>query len=271
METATAKASISARDIQPDLFSGPPVKIEIFEGPLDLLLYLVKRSEIDIYEVRLAQITDEYLSYLRTMTVLNIELAGEFLVLAAALLLIKSRMLLPLHEAQTDEEEEEIDAEQELAQRLLEYRTFKEAAELLDESRRWRERIYLRALGPEAGLEGGYVLLEEVSVFDLVAAFRELLARAEEKPVTEVKRRRYTVADRIRYILQALAAAPEEGLTFLELLPDEITKPLVIVTFLAILELIRRRRILVRQESPRAPIRALLRRAERKPPAATTD
>ena len=254
-------------DLQPDLFTGHRVKIEIFEGPLDLLLYLVKRSEVDIYEVPLAQITDDYLGYLHTLQELNIELIGEFLVVAATLLLIKSRMLLPLEQARVDEDEEaeEVDPHQELAQRLLEYRTFKEAAELLAESRQLRERIYLRALDPESDVGTGYVLLEDVSVFDLVTAFRDLLARAEAEPVREVPRRRYSVADQIRAILRAVAQGPPEGVTFLEVLAEPLTKALIICTFLAVLELMRRRRIRVIQERPSAPIRIV---ARQEPPAA---
>ncbi len=263
MRSAAAMGSAQLEDLQPDLFTGHQVKIEIFEGPLDLLLYLVKRSEVDIYEVPLAEITDDYLSYLHALEELNIELVGEFLVVAAALLLIKSRMLLPVEQARVDDEEEaeELDPHQELAQRLLEYRTFRDAAELLAESRQLRERIYLRALAPGSEVGTGYVLLEDVSVFDLVTAFRELLARAEAEPVQELPRRRYTVADQIRAIQRAVASGPPEGVTFLEVLTPPLTKALVIVTFLAVLELMRRQRIRVIQEHSEAPIRMVVREA----------
>ncbi|MFQ5810893.1 MAG: segregation and condensation protein A, partial [Armatimonadota bacterium] len=145
---------------QLDLFTGHRVHIAIFEGPLDLLLYLVRKHEVDIYEVPLAGITEEYVSYLSTLQELNVELAGEFLVVAATLLLIKSRMLLPLERAAEDEDEDELDPEQELAQRLLEYRAYKEASELLEESRQLRERIYLRPGEDDDDIGAGWVLLE---------------------------------------------------------------------------------------------------------------
>jgi segregation and condensation protein A len=231
---------------QLDLFTGHRVRIAIFEGPLDLLLYLVQKHEVDIYEVPLAKITEEYLAYLGTLQQLSVELAGEFLVVAAALLLIKSRMLLPLEQAEADEEEE-LDPEQELAQRLLEYRAYKEASDLLEESRRLRERIYLRPGEDDDDVGAGWVLLDDVSVFDLVGAFRELLEKATEPEPRTVTREQVTVGFQIRHILAALSAASESGLTFAEVITPPITKLVVIVTFLAVLELIRRRRIHVRQ------------------------
>jgi segregation and condensation protein A len=236
---------------QLDLFTGHRVTIAIFEGPLDLLLYLVRKHEVDIYEVPLAGITEEYLAYLSALQQLSVELAGEFLVVASTLLLIKSRMLLPLQDTAEDEEEEELDPEQELAHRLLEYRAYKEASELLEESRRLRERIYLRPGEDEADMGTGWVLLEEVSVFDLVGAFRDLLEQATEPESRTVVREEMTVGSQIGHILRVLSSASENGLTFAETLVGPITKIAVIVTFLAVLELIRRRRIRVRQDPDR--------------------
>jgi len=201
---------------QLDLFTGHRVTIAIFEGPLDLLLYLVRKHEVDIYEVPLAGITEEYLAYLSALQQLSVDLAGEFLVVASTLLLIKSRMLLPLQDAEEDDEEEELDPEQELAQRLLEYRAYKEASELLEESRQLRERIYLRPGEGETDVGTGWVLLEEVSVFDLVGAFRDLLEQATEPESRTVVREEVTVGSQIGHILDVLGSAPENGLTFAE-------------------------------------------------------
>ncbi len=233
-----------------DLFSGPRVSISLFEGPLDLLLHLVRRQEVDIYELRIAEITGEYLRMLGTMADLNIEVSGEFLVLASNLCLIKSRLLLPASEAAVDEEDEdeETDPQQELARRLAEYRIFKEAADALQEARQLRQKIYLRAEGVDPELHSGPIVLEDVSVFDLVAVFQDLLTRAAAEPVFHVPREKVTVRDRIHAILGALAATPEGTLNFHELVAFPTTKLIVIMTFLAILELIRRHRILVKQD-----------------------
>jgi segregation and condensation protein A len=253
--TATQLTRGQADEAQQELFTGYRVRIAIFEGPLDLLLYLVKRNEVDIYEVRVSEITDEFLGYLRTMQELNVELAGDFLVVAASLLLIKSRMLLPLEEsAAAEEDEEELDPQIELAERLLAYRTFKEASELLEESRQLRDRIYLRAPAEDGDVGTGFVMLEHVSVFDLVSVFRDLLERATEPPPTILQREAITVAQCIRHVLDALAHAPPAGLTFYEILPEPLTRLMVITTFLAVLELMRRRRIRVKQARPGAPI-----------------
>ncbi len=250
----------SIDESQLDLFTGHRVHIAIFEGPLDLLLYLVRKHEVDIYEVPLASITEEYVAYLRTFEQLNVELAGEFLVVAATLLLIKSRMLLPLQQVEDDEDEdEELDPEQELAQRLLEYRAYKEASEVLEESRRLRERIYLRPAEDDDDMGTGWVLLEEVSLFDLVGVFRELLDRATEPEPQTVVREQVTVGSQIRHMLDALRSASENGLTFAQILTGPLTKLVVIVTFLAVLELIRRQGIHVRQGDD-GEIRVYLRR-----------
>ena len=217
---------------QLDLFTGPRVEISLFEGPLDLLLHLVRRQEVDIYELRIAEITGEYLRMLGTMADLNIEVSGEFLVLASTLCLIKSRLLLPASEAEVVEEEagEELDPQQQLTKRLNEYRVFREAAEALEEAHSLRQRIYLRAEGLDPELHSGPILLEEISVFDLVSAFQDLLSRASGPPVARLPREAVTVRDRIRDILGALAAAPDQTLTFHDLVTFPTTRLVVIMT-----------------------------------------
>jgi len=246
------KAAASGEPTQLALFNGFPVTIEIFEGPLDLLLHLVKREEVDVAEVSIAAITGQYLSYLRTMEELNIQYSAEFVVLAASLMLIKSRFLLPINPAGDVEEEaieEDVeDPEAQLHRRLQEYRIYRDAAEMLEESHRLRSRIFLRS-GDEAEIGTGFVTLEDVSVFDMIAAVQEMLLRAKPEPPAKMRRPVVTVAERIDDILLQLTA---EGrpVNFTELVDMPATRLFIIVTFLAILELVRRRRIRISQTRP---------------------
>jgi segregation and condensation protein A len=236
---------------QLELFSGPRVSIAIFEGPLDLLLHLVRRQEVDIYDLRIAEITGEYLRMLGAMADLSIEVGGEFLVLASTLCLLKSRLLLPSSDLEAGEEEsvEDLgDPQVELAQRLAEYRVFKEAADALEDARKLRQKVYLRAESVDPELHSGPILLEDVSVFDLVAIFQELLSRASEPPMATLPREVVTVRDRLHFIMRLLQEDPERQLTFYDLVVFPATRIMVIMTFLAVLELIRRRRIVVVQE-----------------------
>lgn len=236
------------------VFDGFPVTIEIFEGPLDLLLHLVRREEVDIGEVRIAEITGQYLAYLRTMQELNIQFSAEFVVTASALMLHKSRWLLPVNpagEPEAVEEEEELEAaldpEATLHRRLQEYKVYREAAEMLEQSRMARQRIFLRA-AEDTEIGTGFVPLEDVSIFDMVAAVQEMLARAKPDAPHRMRRPAVTVADRIEEILLQLTAQGQCYFTELVVLPA--TRLFVIVTFLAVLELIRRRRVRVRQAAP---------------------
>jgi segregation and condensation protein A len=247
-----AKAGTAGEAPQLALFSGFPVSIEIFEGPLDLLLYLVRREEVDVAEVSIAAITGQYLSALHTMQELNIHYSAEFVVMAASLMLIKSRGLLPINPAGEVEEEivEEVveDPEAQLHRRLQEYRLYRDAAEMLEESHRLRSRIFLRS-ADEAEVGTGFVTLEDVSVFDMIAAVQEMLLRAKPDPPAKMRRPVVTVAERIEDILLHLTA---EGrpLQFSELVDMPATRLFIIVTFLAILELVRRRRVRITQSRP---------------------
>jgi segregation and condensation protein A len=238
-----------AHDLQEELFSGHRVVISIFEGPLDLLLYLVRRREVDVLEVPAAEITRQFVEYLKTMEVLNIELASEFVVTAASLVHLKSCMLLPVQELAEEERLEDLAPQVELARQLLEYRGFKDAAELLAESRERRQHIFMRACGEE-GVGTGFVNLGDISVFDIVSAFRELLERAEpDTPTLELRPPQYTVAGQIAHVLSVLRMATRP-LTFVELFVGRVTRLQVVMTFVAILELLRRQRIVVRQRRP---------------------
>jgi segregation and condensation protein A len=211
------------------------VCLDQFEGPLDLLLHLIKQNEINIYDIPIALITKQYLDYIGVMKSLNLEVAGAFLVMAATLIHIKSRMLLPVEPQ--DEEEEGEDPRAELVRRLLLYKQFKEAAgELSERSRMWRE-VYARPL-----VEMESLVLEEeapldMTLFDLVDAFQDILRRTPAKTLVEFTPDHLTVKDRMNYILERLEEAAT--VTFEELFQPEEGRLVLIVTFLALLEMIR--------------------------------
>ena len=243
-------------------FRGHPVKIEIFEGPLDLLLHLVRREEVEASEVDIVRITDQFLHYLRTMQQINIDVASVFIVMAATLLLMKSRALLPREEPLEDEAIEDEDPAVELARRLAEYRTYKEAAEILAEAQEARKQIYLRPLTADDAVGAGVVPLEDVSVFDMVAAVHEMLRRARELPPHAVEREEITVGERIDQLVSAFRTRHRRDVFFDELVPDGATRVFIVVTFLAVLEMIRRGELRVFQEQPRGRIQLELMQTE---------
>jgi segregation and condensation protein A len=227
------------------------VRIENFEGPLDLLLHLIKKSEINIYDIPIHLIAQQYLTYIEAMEDLNLTIAGEFLVMAATLIQIKSKMLLPVDETVVDEEDGP-DPREELVRRLLEYKKFKEAARQLDEHERlWRE-IYSRAQNPAAELESDETLLENVSLFDLVDALQGILDRNPGKKLMEILPDNLTVRERMNAILEMLEG--QESVNFLELFEPSCHRLVVIVTFLALLELMRLRTARVFQPDHFGPI-----------------
>ncbi len=229
---------------QLSLFTGFEVHITIFEGPTDLLLHLVRRQQVDIAEVNVADVTGQYLSYLKTLEELNVELAAEFIVVAAHLIYLKSRMLLPAQEDEDDEEDMDLDPQAELARRLEEYRVYRDAAGQLDESRKLRQKLFLRSTD-EDQIGTGLIELTDVSIFDMVAAVGELLRRATPAPPRVVQRRTVTVSERLPEILTELYAAGKAAVRFTELVEMPASRVYIIVTFLAILELIRRGRVVV--------------------------
>jgi len=208
-------------------------KLQVFEGPLDLLLHLIKTDKIDIYDIPIVHITQQYLEYLELMEEMNLEIAGDFLVMAATLIHIKSRTLLPLDAEEADDVVD--DPRAELVERLLEYKKFQDVTGKLRNREDVWKNIFHRSLTeaddldlePETGLS-------EVSVFDLITAFKTLLTRAPEQ-VIEITRETLTVSDRINYIMERLER--EDGVRFLELFAEGYTKVSLIVTFLALLEL----------------------------------
>jgi segregation and condensation protein A len=236
-------------------FSGYHVRIEIYEGPLDLLLHLVHREEVEAAEVDIVHITDRFLQYLRTMAEINIHVAGEFIETAASLLLLKSRALLPREAPPDDEPIEEQETVVDLARRLAEYRTYKEAATILAEAQEARKQIYLRPMKGDEAVGAGVVPLQDVSVFDIVAAVHEMLERAKEPPPHQMVRDEISVGDRIDQLRAQFAGRAGGRTWFDELVPDGSTRVFIVVTFLAVLEMIRRGELLVSQDRPRGRIR----------------
>jgi len=231
----------------------PPyqVRLEKFEGPLDLLLHLIKQNEVNIYDIPIALITQQYLGYLGMMKSLNLSVAGDFLVMAATLVQIKSKMLLPLDEREEDEEDGP-DPREELVRRLLEYKTYKEAAGQFDNRERlWRE-IFHRDQGAQPTVQNGETLLEEVTLFDLVDALQGVLARTADRRLIEITPENLTVKDRMNAILEAME--DKEVLPFPDLFDRASRRLTVIVTFLALLELIRIKLVRVFQAETFGPI-----------------
>jgi segregation and condensation protein A len=228
------------------------VRIENFEGPLDLLLHLIKKNEINIYDIPIALIAQQYLSYIEAMKELNLAVAGEFLVMAATLLQIKSKMLLPVEETAEDEDDGP-DPREELVRRLLEYKTFKEAARQLDTQEKiWRE-IYSRPAAPhEEAPDTDEAMLENIGLFDLVDALQGILNRNPGKKLLEILPDNLTVRDRMNAILEALEG--QESIGFEALFEASCHRLLIIVTFLALLELIRLRTVRVYQAESFGPI-----------------
>jgi len=222
------------------------VRLDVFEGPLDLLLHLIKKNELDIFNIPIAEITSDYLNYIKLFRRLNLDFAGEFLVMASTLIHIKSRMLLPSIEAVEEEELE--DPRVELAARLMQYQKFKEAASILKEREAIQRDIYGRL--PIVPQDEDYTI--EASLFDLVDAFQRVVFRAE-KEVREIIQEDIRVEDRIREILNLLEN--RRFINFETIFSGQRTKRLLIVTFLALLELIRSRMVFARQARPFGDIR----------------
>lgn len=212
------------------------IKLPLFEGPLDLLLHLIKDQKIDIYDIPIALITRQYLEYIEMMKELNLEIAGDFLVMAATLIHIKSRMLLPVEETVDTEEPE--DPRLELVMKLIEYQSFKDAAFGLREREEIRSGIFSREPGEEdfKSDEGQEPLLFELNIFDLITAFKHVLDKAPPE-MQAIARETLSVKDRMSLIINVLQY--REALRFEELFKDDIKRTQFIVTFVALLELIR--------------------------------
>lgn len=208
------------------------VKVGVFEGPLDLLLYLIKQNQIDIYDIPIALVTEQYLEYIRIMKALDLTIAGEFLVMAATLMYIKSRMLLPT--PIEEEEEEGGDPRAELVQRLVEYKRFKEAAVRLSQQALLGVDVFVRPAQDIDADEGEI----EADLFHLIDALRDLLKRQEIEDFHEVTLERVTLRDKMTELWEKLEGA-KEAVPFSALFTPFSSRVELIVTFLALLELIR--------------------------------
>lgn len=230
------------------------VRLPVFEGPFALLVHLVQKAEVDIYDISVSEITAQYLAYLQAMRELNLEVASEFLVMAATLLKLKSKKLLPGTIEVTDELEENIlaiDSQEELVQRLLEYRHFKAVADELRSYEQAQKRVFVRSLSgekvvlvnPEDDMSASGVTLP-----GLMQAFQKLLAQRERQP-QDVTPDDFSVQDKIQHVLTTLRGK-KDGVDFFALFPRQASLAEIIVTFFALLELVRLRKVKVWQSDP---------------------
>lgn len=228
------------------------IRLENFEGPLDLLLHLINKDELNIFDIPIAQITEQYLEYLKLMKVLNLDIAGEYLLMASTLLHIKSKMLLPITSKEGQEEEVE-DPRAELVRRLIEYQKYKMAADELFRRPILDRDVFVRL----TSLKEDEIKKEEsieVTLFELLEAFRKLLERAKKESVHEVVLDRITVEDKIQDIINLLQRE-KRSIAFHLLFPENASRRLIIITFLAILELVKMKLIRLFQVAPFETIR----------------
>jgi len=224
------------------------VKLDAFEGPLDLLLYLIRKNEVDIYDIPIAEITQQYLDMLKVMRTLNLDIAGDFLVMAATLTHIKSRMLLPTPPDGEAEEGGE-DPRKELVDRLLEYERFKEAARSLENQDILERDVFIRK-----PTEDGQEEELELSLFELMEALQEVLRRSSHELVHEITLERISIEEKITEILDRLSSSGGE-VEFTCLFEGEPTREVIVLTFLALLELMKMRMVRVYQRRAFQPIR----------------
>jgi len=221
------------------------IRLDIFEGPLDLLLYLIKKDHLDIYDIPVSRVVDQYIQYLELMKLLDINIASEYMVMAANLISIKSKMLLPREKI---EEEEELDPREELVKKLLEYEKFKEAAQFL----KTKERERLKFIPRPATAPQQKEVYIEASIFDLISAFKTALKEVPKEIFFEVIKDEFTVEEKIHDLLHLLLVKEKVALN--ELFSSAKSKLEIVVTFLAILELIKLREIVAVQEELFGPI-----------------
>ncbi len=228
------------------------VNLDVFEGPLDLLLYLIRREELDIYDIPIEHIAAEYMAFLKEARELDLDIAGEFVVMAATLMVIKSRMLLSVDRRAVNEDgdEEWVDPRLDLVRQLIEYKKFKDAAIRLETMEALKANCFDYGGGrpkfekTEADARGA---LAHLDLYDLLTAFQEVLARANEMPHEELKGIRFSVPDKMELVLDR--ARREGQVSFVTLFPEDAPKGEIIVTFLALLELLRQHRIVVYQNA----------------------
>lgn len=245
---------------------GVTFKLPRFEGPLDLLMHLIKRDEIDIHDIPIAHITKQYLDYIELMRMLDLDVAGDFLVMAATLMRIKAKMLLPL--PASNEEEDEGDPREELVQRLLEYRLYKEAAQGMQgreaERRTWHER------GMVPGEDdAGPLPLAPATLFDLIGALQRVMARKPERVVYSVQSEGYDIEDKMSLIAREVAEVGE--LRFSLIMSRSHARMEIIVSFMALLELIKLGRVIVIQDANFDDILILPRLSDERTPDASAE
>ena len=232
------------------------VRLDVFEGPLDLLLHLVKKNEVDLSDLPVATITDQYISYIDLLQQLNLDRAGEYLVMAATLLHLKSRLLLPSEEV-VDEESGE-DPRAELARQLLEYQRFREAAEMLDRNSMLGRDVFTRVPLRNEAIDGQDVVRDvmdeiyDVSLGDLLDALQEVLKNAEPGIVHQVLLEQVSLRERVCLVLDLLRERTQ--VAFTDLFSTDISRLQILVTFLAALELVRTRIIDINQDERFGPI-----------------
>ena len=224
------------------------VSLEVFEGPLDLLLYLIKKDEVDIYDIPIGRITDQYMEYLRLMKVLDLNIAGDFIVMSATLMLIKSRMLLPVEERAEETEEEEEDPRWDLVRQLVEYKKFKDAADHLESLEVHMENVFGREsehveLGAPPEID-----MRDASIFDLIASLNEALGRVQEENLQEIFAEEFTVSQKVTYIVENLKIV--KRLSISDIFSGMTSRQEIVCTFLAVLELIKLNRISAVQDGP---------------------
>ncbi|MEG1933538.1 MAG: segregation/condensation protein A [Kiritimatiellia bacterium] len=230
------------------LFDDYKVNLDAFEGPLDLLLHLIRKEEVDIYDIPIGRITEQYLTWLDTMRSLDINVAGEFVVMAATLMLIKSRMLLPAELKSSDLPEEELDPRLDLVRQLVEYKKYKDAAQTFSLRELLRGDTFAKGTPPEAmSVEDTTAQkLGDLGTLELLEAFHRVLERAQETvSFGHLKMMRWRVPDKIKSLLEALIETPHRK--FDTLFPEDAPKGEIIVTFIALLELLRLRHVSITQ------------------------
>ena len=220
------------------------IKLEQFEGPLDLLLFFIRRDELNIYDIPISRITKEFLEYVNLIKLLDLEIAGDFILMASTLMHIKVRMLLP---REVDEKGEEIDPRTELVQALLEYKKYKEMSEELSFFESNQRKISFRgnySIDPKETYSDYDVLLKDVSIYDLAKTFKKIIEGIKEEPIHEVITINISIDEQIEHIMNLIEAKPE--LTFLDLVGGMKEKIRIVVTFVALLELTKMGKIGIR-------------------------
>jgi segregation and condensation protein A len=243
----------------------PKIRLPEFEGPLDLLLYLIRKNEVDIHDIPIAPITRQYMEYLDLMKELNLDVAGEFMVMAATLIHIKSKMLVPMNPTEAPGEEDVEDPREELVRRLLEFQRYKEAAGLLHQKREIRAATFTRPDTVLPAFDDAGEEMIEAGLYDLVGAFKELLERRKTLLAHEVAGEGKSVEERMEELLAQIREG--ESLEFLELFAAQQSKADMIATFLALLELIRLKIVKVYQRGLFGAIRVFRPFGPQSPPS----